>query len=344
MMQRDQHDPAKNPGLDGFAIQHWLAYQQGRAVGRLTSFINPAHLGRHQDAAGHFGFLATDPQCPGAIPALMAAGEEWLRGQGMRQIAGPFEYSVNDECGLLIDGFDTPAMMMMPHGRPDYAPALEAVGYAKAMDLFAYLGDSHEGFPRRGPVSRLQRMAGDKANLTLRPLKKNAFRDEIGLAMDIFNDSWSDNWGFVPFSDAQVQQMAADLKLLLDPDGFWFGEIDGQALGFVLLAPNLNEAIRDLDGRLLPFGWAKLLWRLKATGLSSGRVPLTGIRRSVQKTLPGAALMVSMFDKAVLAMRDKGIHQVELSWILESNRDVQKLIRQTGAEVYKTYRIYQKPL
>jgi len=344
MMQADQFNPKKNHGLDHLDVTYWLAKAGDKIVGRIASFVNHFHLKVHQDETGHFGFLDTDKAFPDAGPALLKQAEDWLRGKGMKRIGGPFNFSVNEECGMLIDGFETPQMMLMPHGRPDYPALMDARSYEKAVDTFAFLGNTHEGYPRPPIVTKMQDYVEKSSRLNIRPMKKGKFEEEITLAMDIFNDAWANNYNFVPYSDAQVQHLASEMKILIDPAGFWFGEVDGEAKGFILMLPNLNEAIRDLDGRLFPFGWAKLLWRLKVAGLKSARVPLNGIRQDIQKKRSGSALMLALFETCYAAVRPRGIEDVELSWILEENVDVQNMIKLSSASIYKTYRLYTKGL
>lgn len=344
MMEKTRFDPKQNPGLARIEPTYWLAHCRGQLVGRLASFINHEHIELYQDETGHFGFFDIDPVYCDAAPALFEAAAEWLRAKGMKHMAGPYNFSVNEECGMLIDGFDTPQMMLMPHGREDYPILMENMKFEKAMDLFAYLSNVHEGYPRPSIIHKMHQLADRKGEVTFRRMDKSKFVQEIERAMDVFNDSWSENWGYLPYSDAQVQHMANDLKPLIEADGFWFAEKDGEALGFVLLAPNLNEAISGLNGRLFPFGWAKLLYRLKVKGTRTGRVPLMGIRKSVQKTRTGSLIMLNLFEFAYQAMRRKGYADIELSWILEPNKDVQNMIALCGAQVYKTYRIWKKAL
>jgi len=344
LLERDKFDPKKNPGLAHLEVAFWLAKLGDTIVGRCASIINKFHLEKYQDSQGHFGFLDTDKAHPGAQPALMKAAEEWLRTRGMTDICGPFNFSVNEECGMLIDGFDTPNYMLMPHGRPDYPATMETLGYEKAMDAYAYLGNTVDGYPRPKIVPTMVSYVERSEKLSVRPMHKGKFEEEIALAMDIFNDAWGNNWNYVPFSDAQVQHMAKDLSFVIDPDGFWFGEVDGVAGGFILMLPNINEAARDLDGRLFPFGWAKFLWRLKVSKVRSARIPLNGIRQDVQKTRTGTALMLALHETCYAAMRPHKVHDVEMGWVLETNKDVQNMIELSAARVYKTYRFYKKPL
>ncbi|MEO0882451.1 MAG: hypothetical protein AAFY34_06925 [Pseudomonadota bacterium] len=343
-LENDRFNPSKNPGLDHMDVALWLAKSGDKIVGRCASIINHLHQKKYQDDQGHFGFLDTDADYPDAQAALLKAAEDWLRDKGKKEICGPFNFSVNEECGMLASGFDTPQYMLMPHGRADYPATMDTLGYEKAMDTVAYLGNTVDGYPRPPIVGKMQAYVERSKSLSIRPMKKGKFEDEIALAMDIFNDSWANNWNYVPFTDAQVQHMAKDLSFVIQPDGFWFGEVDGVAKGFVLMLPNINEAARGLDGRLFPFGWATFLWRLKVAKVRSGRIPLNGIRQEIQKTRTGSALMLSLFEVCYGAMRPHKIHDVEMSWVLETNKDVQNMIELSGAQVYKTYRFYKKAL
>ncbi len=325
-------------------IALFLAYEGERAVGRIAAFLNRAHLDRYDDGAGHFGMLAAENEAPRIVWALLRAAEEHLRELGVRKIVGPYDFSVNEEIGLPTSGFDTPPMLMMPYARPGLAPAVESAGYAKAMDLYAYAVDLDAHYPRPPVVQRLQRQVRDDPSLSMRPMDPKRFAEEVRTGMAIFNDAWSNNWGFLPFSDEQVDHMAKSLKPLLDPDSFWIGEKDGEAVAFVVMVPNVNEAARDLDGRILPTGWAKLLWRLKRRKVTTARMMLMGTRRDMQKSRAGVALVCSLFEEAFAAGRKKGLKTCEMSWVLETNADVQRLIALSGAERYKTYRMVSKDL
>lgn len=344
MMEKVRFDPKKNPGLERIDPTYFLAHSGTETVGRIAAFLNHEHLELYGDATGHFGFLDVNPGFREIVGELLESAAAWLRSKGMEHMAGPYNFSVNEECGMLISGFDTPQMMLMPHGREDYPIMMEQHGFEKAMDMYAYLSNVHEGYPRPDIIYKMQKLADRQTDVSFRPMNKNDFVGEVKLAMDIFNDSWSENWGFVPYSDAQVQHMANELKMLIVPEGFWFAEKDGEAIGFVMLAPNLNEALAGLEGRLFPFGWAKLLWRLKVKGTSTGRVPLMGIRKSIQKKRTGTLVMLNLFELCYNQMRARGYSDIELSWILEPNKDVQNMIALCNAQIYKTYRIWKKAL
>jgi len=339
-----QLDPRRNPGLARIETAYFLARRGERVVGRCAAFVNHDHLDRHQDATGHFGFLDTRREEPEAVSALMKEVGDWLRARSMHHIAGPYNFSVNEECGLLVDGFDKPPVVMMPHGRPDYPGALEALGFEKAMDLYAYRIDVRKDLQKKPIARAMMAEFGQDEALAVRPMRPGAYTDEIKLAMDIFNDAWSNNWGFIPFGEAQISHIAESIKPLLGRDGFWVGSIDGEPATIALMIPNLNEAVEGLDGRLLPFGWLQLLYRLKVKGVKSGRIPLMGTRRRYHKSRKGLALTLATFEACVTSQKKRGMEWAELSWVLETNRDVQRLINIAEVELYKTYRIYKKSL
>ena len=337
----DHLDAGKNPFLRAIEARYWIATRDGEPVGRISAQVNRRHLERHRDATGHFGFLeAVDD--PDVFAALLATAEEWLGAQGMHRVAGPFSLSINDECGLLVDGFDTPPSMMMGHGRPYYPARLEALGYGKAKDLIAYDVDATIAWPEATQklIARVDRMPG----LKIRPLDMARYREEIRSIVHIFNDAWADNWGFIPFGDDEAAYLAKSIRPLVTKDSFAIGELNGEPVGMTVTLPNLNEAIAGLDGRLLPLGWFRMLWRLKVRGVRSGRMPLMGIVKRLQGTPKGAAIALGMIERIRRHYRSLGYRHGELSWVLEDNQAVQAVIGATAAVPYKRYRIYEKAL
>ena len=266
-------DSRRNPFFRQAEAQLWLAERDGRAVGRISAQINQVHLSRHQDATGHFGFLEAEDD-PEVFALLFDTAETWLRHRGMRRVMGPFSLSINDESGLLVDGFETPPSVMMGHGRPWYGERVEQCGYHKAKDLIAYTYDLDTEPPRAIRVF-CAKLAGE-SGLRFRFMDKTRFLDEIALVVAIFNDAWADNWGFLPFSQAEMQHLAEALKPLLRAEDVAIGEVNGVPAAMAVCLPNVNEAVADLNGRLLPFGWAKAMWRLKIKGVRTARVPLMG--------------------------------------------------------------------
>ncbi len=342
--RKAQLDATANPGLQSIDHALFLARRGGVPVGRIAAIVNPAHLERHDPQCGHFGLLDTLEPDAGLVAALVEAAADWLRQRGMQRMAGPFNFSVNEECGLLVDGFETPPMVMMGHGRPDYARSLERLGFTKAMDMHAFLCRLGDTYERHALTNRLVQAARDDPGISIRPIRRADFEDEVGLVLDIFNDAWADNWGFIPFDATQIRHLASALRPLLRDDGVWIGSVDGVPMAFTLILPNLNEAAAGLDGRLLPFGWLSLLYRLKLQGTRSARIPLAGMRRSHHKMRRGMAAFAAASDAAIAAQHRRGVREIELSWILETNEDMIGMTRLNRCERYKTYRIYERDL
>ena len=337
----DHLDAGKNPFLRAIEARYWIASRDGAPVGRITAQVNRRHLERHQDATGHFGFLeAVDD--PEVFAALLGTAEDWLREQGMRRVAGPFSLSINDECGLLVDGFATPPSMMMGHGRPYYPARLEALGYRKAKDLVAYDVDATVAWPATTQrlIARVDRMPG----LTIRPLDMSRYQDEIRSIVHIFNDAWADNWGFIPFGDDEAAYLAKSIRPLVTKDSFAIGELDGEPVGMTVTLPNLNEAIAGLDGRLLPFGWAKVARRWIGRQYRTGRVAMMGVRRRYRDSAMGAGLALVAVEALREAASRHGLQSAELGWVLEGNVAMRRMLELLGAKPYKTHRIYATSL
>jgi hypothetical protein len=263
-----------------------------------------------------------------------------LRERGRSKVQGPFNLSINEETGLLIDGFDTPPMVFMAHDPRYAATRIEALGYAKAKDVVAYIVDAQKEFPDL--VKRMIKRS-DAGGVRIRHIDFKNIEAEFRLVMEIFNDAWSQNWGFVPFTEAEFTHMAKGLKPLLDPTWTAIAEYEGKPVAFAILLPNLNEVIRDFNGSLFPFNWLKMLLRLKR-GVKTGRVPLMGVRRSFAGGLLGGMVPLAMIYSLQRNSRPKGLQRAELSWILEDNKPMRRMIEALGSVAYKTYRIYEKPL
>ena len=270
----------------------------------------------------------------------METAEDWLRTRGMRRVAGPYNLSINQELGLLVEGFETPPVIMMGHALPYYAERIEENGYRKEKDLLAYMLDADF----KHPPAMQAIMARAKNRVKTRYLRKSDFKAELDLIRDIFNDAWSRNWGFIPFTDPEFQHLGKDLKMLVDEDLITIASVDGEPAAFIVGLPNINEIIRDLNGRLLPFGWLKLLWRLKVKYPKTARVPLMGVRCKYHDSMLGAALAFAVIAALQAAAIKHGIKEMELSWILEDNKGMRNIIEIISGRVYKTYRIYSKEL
>lgn len=337
--RREALSPKHNPFFAHADHQFWLARRDGRDVGRISAQID--HLANTEaDApAGYFGMIAAEDDAA-VFAALLATAENWLRERGRARAIGPFNLSINEEVGLLVDGYDTPPMLMMGHDPAYAARRIEEQGYAKVKDLYAY----YSGVPTftAGVEARLRRPHAP--GLSIRPINMKDFDGEVRTLVEIWNDAWAQNWGFAPITEAETRHLGESLKLLLHPRLIWFIEIDGEAAGFGALLPNLNDAIFDLGGKLAPFGWVKLLWRLKVKGVKRGRVPLMGVKRKFARDARGAFAPFLILEAFRREAPKIGITEAEYSWILEDNMPMRHILESFGARIYKTYRIYGKSL
>lgn len=335
--RREALSRTKNPLFSHVDAEFFLAWRDGKPVGRITAQADP-RLG----AIGQFGMIAAEDD-QAIFHALFQTVERWLSARGKSEVQGPFNLSINEETGLLIDGFDTPPMLLMPHDLPYVATRVEAEGYAKAMDLFAYLHDTDVPFP---PAIERILSRPRPAEITVRNMDMSRYDEELAAVVDIFNDAWSENWGFLPFGQADLEHMAKSLKLLIDDKLLWIVEVDGRPGAFGLALPNLNEVAADLKGNLLPFGWAKLLWRLKVKrAYTSGRVVLMGVRREHHRSYIGKVMPLYIFEKFREVGRARNVRKVEMSWVLETNAPMRHIGEALGGgRAYKTYRVYSKGL
>lgn len=341
MELRDRLTPGKNPLFEHAEGTLFTAWRGGKLVGRCSAQIDREHLRVHQDETGFFGFLDTIDDADVAH-RLLASAESWLKARGMKRVRGPFSLTINEESGVLIDGFEHPPVLMMPHSTRYQAGLIESYGYEKVQDLYAWKYVVAEP-PPRAAKAHADMMA--LPEVRFRSVDKSRMRQEVDTLVEIFNDAWSENWGFVPATEAEVAKMAQDFKLLLDPDLAFFAEVEGREVGMVVCIPNLNEAARDLNGKLFPFGWAKLLYRLKVKGTSSARLVLLGLRKDMRAKKRYGALSTAMYaELAYRGMKKPQYKWAELSWTLEDNRPINLGIKAMRAQIYKTYRVYEKAL
>ncbi|MCA9531443.1 MAG: hypothetical protein KC543_15040 [Myxococcales bacterium] len=337
---RDRLTPRKNPFFQHAEVALFTAWRGDELLGRCSAQIDHEHLAAHDDGAGFFGFFDTLDDAE-AAEALLDAAEAWLGARGMKVMRGPFSLSINEESGLLVEGFEHPPVVMMPHSRPYQARLLQGAGFTKCKDLLAWR------YQVEPPPPRAQR-ALDQINalpeVRFRSLDKRRMRQEVDAVLDIFNDAWHDNWGFVPATPSEAAKTAQDLGLLLDPQLAFFAEINERPVAMCVCLPNLNEAARDLDGKLFPFGFAKLLWRLKVRHPTSARLMLLGIRRELRGIKRYGALSTAMYAELARRGVEAGYEWAELGWTLEDNRPINLGIKAMRAEVYKRYRVFEKPI
>ena len=341
--RRDQFDPQKNPAARHLDRQLFLAVKDGRDVGRIAVFINPNHDTHHDAETAFFGYFDSIDD-DAVMSGLLEQAEAWAAAKGRERLVGPAQWGVNEEVGLLIDGFDHPNVVLMSYGRPYYAPAVEGAGFTKAVDMLAFQADLNEGYPRP-KMTRMMVEYAKKANaISWRPLNPKDFNSEIERAMDIFNDAWSENWGFIPFPDDDIQHLAKEMKPLIVPKRFLMGYIDGELAAFLCLLPDLNELTSGFDGKLLPFNWARLIYRLKTQTAKQARIPLMGLKRKHHNTRKGLALIAALCEESFEVARQAGFTHCELSWVLEDNEGMISICEQASAKPYKTYRMYEKQI
>jgi GNAT superfamily N-acetyltransferase len=340
--ERHEHlDAKKNPYFRHADTELFLACRNGEAVGRISAQIDHLRNERYKDKTGQFGFFDVPDDLAVSQP-LLSAAEAWLVRRGMTRIQGPFSFSINDETGLLVAGFDRPPSVMMGHSRPYMAGHLEAAGFAKAKDVIAYDYDATRPLPRamQAMVDKVKR-SGD---LVVRPFSKRQLRRDLDIIMRIFNDAWSENWGFVPFTPEELTALGNNLKILVKNEYIAIAEYRGEAAAMAVSLPDINGWVADLNGKLLPLGWAKLAWRLLARPPRSVRIPLMGVLKKHQGTAVGSALALSVIDEIRRYHVGRGTTRAELSWILEDNLPMRRIIESLGAIPYKTYRVYEKSI
>lgn len=339
LMVWEQTSPSLNPWFEHGEAQFYLAMRGDRVVGRISAQVDQMHLEQHGDAAGFFGFFDVEDD-PEAAAALLATAEDWVRSRGMERIRGPFSLSINEESGLLIEGFDSPNYIMMPHGRPYYPQMVEEAGFEKVIDLYCWRY-SRQNIPEY--AFDMAESAKDHPGVTIRNIDMKNIDRDVRIIMDIFNEAWSKNWGFVPMTEAELDKMAQEFKLIVDPELCMIAEVDGHPAAMTVALPNINEAFQDLEGKLLPGGWAKLLYRLKVKNPKTFRCVLLGIRKKYRGIAMGG-LSVLLYTTIYQRAYDKGYVEAEASWTLETNRGINQGMELMGAEQYKTYRIYEKEL
>ena len=334
-------DPRKNPFFKHAEAALFVAYRGTEPVGRISAQIDRLAQGRHGSDLGHFGCVDAIDDAT-VYRALFAAAENWLSQRGVKRVQGPFSLTINEETGLMIDGFESRPMLMMAYHPPYAGGRVEAAGYTKAKDIIAYDYDVTTAPPIENQ-RLIQRAHADLA-IRLRHLDMKRYRQDLDVILGIFNDAWAENWGFVPMTEDEIAHTAHEMKPIIMPDMVWIAEVDGEPASMIVCLPNVLEATADLDGKLLPFGWAKLLWRLKVAGLKSSRVPLFGLRQRWHRSPYGAAIIFMLLDELRKHGLKHRIDRAELSWILEDNATIRKIIERVGGRAYKTFRVYEKRL
>ena len=329
----------KEPVFEHLDWQGWIACRGGVPVGRISAQIDALHLEHNDPRQGFFGMIEGMDDAD-LFASLANTAEEWLRKRGMTSVLGPLNLNINQEPGLLYDGYESPSSFLMGHARPYYHPRLESAGYRSCRELLAYRLAPNYDEP--AAIRRLRRRLG--ARLVLRNLNRAEKAAELEVVRRMFNDGWSGNWGFVPFTEAEFAAIGNLLLLVVPKDFILIAELDGEPAGFIVVLPNINECIRDLNGRLFPSGWAKLLWRLKVRLPRTVRVPLMGVRKDLHDTVFGPGIAMTLIHGMNAPTLRHGVIAGELSWILEDNAGMRSILERLGGTVTKRYRLYEKSL
>jgi hypothetical protein len=328
-------NPRKHPFHEHADVKLFVVERDGQPVGRVSSHVNHRHTARWDDGAGFFGFFECTDDAQ-AAQVLFGAAEAFLRKQGCRTMRGPFSWSPNEEVGLLIEGFDSPPVIMMPYNKPYYAALLEAAGLAKRKDLVAYEIRDASDIPDR--LARGVELIKKRHKVTVRSLDMKRFDEEVELAKWVYNEAWEENWGAVPMTDAEFDHLAKDLKMIVDPVLVLFAYVGDELAGFSLAVPDANRAIRRANGRLLPFGILKMLREMKR--IDYVRVLALGVLEPFRNRGIDIAMYYQTFKNGL----EKGYHSGEFSWILEDNYAMRNALEKFGAKPSKTYRIYERDL
>ncbi|MFQ6016432.1 MAG: GNAT family N-acetyltransferase [Anaerolineae bacterium] len=340
-------DPQKNPFFVHAEVALFLARRNGETVGTIAAIINDNHNTFHEEKAGFFGlFEVLDDYA--VAEQLLARARDWVRGRGMEVIRGPMNMSTNDECGLLIDGFDSSPVVLMTYNPRYYVDFIERFGFVKAMDLYAYTLDTavYERRADKLPAKllRVAEMVRKKQKIHIRKVDFSHFDEEVARVKEVYNSAWEKNWGFVPLTDAEIDRLAANLKQFLDQDMVFFAEIEGRPVGFSLPLPDVNQPLRLAYPRPgEPELWTllKLVWHWKIRRrIDTLRIFALGVIEEYRGQGVDALLYVETARKAF----EKGYVRAEMSWILENNVMMRRAIERLGGTIYKTYRIYEMPL
>jgi GNAT superfamily N-acetyltransferase len=329
-------DRQRNPFFKHAEAEFFLAWRNGEPVGRISAQIDRNFNEYQHHAWGMFGFFECERD-PEAARALLGAAEAWLRARGRDRMVGPMSFTTNDESGILIDGYDLPPTVLTEWHHPYYPALIEGAGLTKAMDLYMWTLTVED----RGSVHpAIWRAAAEveKYGITVRNMRKKDMQAEIGRFLEVYNAAWERNWGFVPLTEEEVRHYAKDLKPVLDENWAFIAEKDGEPIAAALTLPDYNQVLRHLNGRLLPFGWAKALWYRRK--IDRVRVFALGAKPEWQHTGVGAKLYELHWD----AGERTGMGRGETGWTLESNKRMNRAMERMGGKIIRTYRVYEKIL
>ncbi|NCO67037.1 MAG: hypothetical protein COY75_01120 [Nitrospirae bacterium CG_4_10_14_0_8_um_filter_41_23] len=324
----------KNPFFLHATARYFLAKEEGKLAGGIISIINQRHIEFHNERAGFFGFFESSNN-QGVASALLDKVSEILRKEGMDIIRGPMNFSTNEECGFLIEGFNSPPMLMTPYNPSYYNDLMENYGMTKSKDLYAYIYDVTEELPEK--ILRVAEIAV-KNGINVRPVNKKKFDDEMNIFKDVYNSAWGKNWGFIPLTNEELTYLGKRLKTIAVPELTLIAEKDKEPVGFMGLLPDFNFVLRYMKGKVSPISIAKAFYYSKK--IKDLRLLLLGIKAEYRNKGIDALL----FREGFKGVKKGGYKRVEFSWILEDNIPVQRIVEMIGGRLYKKYRIYEKRL
>lgn len=341
LLERKQYlHPKKNPFFKEGDAEFFLAYHNGKPVGRISAHLFPRHNEVHQDQTGFFGFFESVHD-PIVAKALVEAATNWLRSKGCDKMRGPMSFTINDEVGLLVDGFEKRPYLMMGHNPRYYSELLEYCGLQKIKDTFTWEYNVGEISPFAEQLAEATYQ--NNPDLNVRSINMKNFGEELQLVMSMFNEIWSQNWGFVPFSDELVAHLAKELKPILDPELVFIAFVKNDPAAFAMSVPNINEMIQQFNGRLFPFNWLRLTKQIIRPKWKTARMMALGVRKPYRGSQFGV-LSVLMNIEMHRRGHKNGYQKAELGWTLEDNERVNQGIQLMGGKKYKTYRIYEKEI
>lgn len=330
----EKHFSDKNPFFRHAKVRYFLAKKDGKIEGRIASIVNQVHIEYQKENAGFFGFFESTYDFEIAS-ALLYSASKALKKEGMEILRGPMNFSTNEECGFLTEGFDSRPMLMMPYNPPYYNSLMEKCGMKKSKDLYAYIFDMTEE-----PPKKILRVAGiaEKSGIIARPFDKKKFESEMKIFQEVYNSAWEKNWGFLPLNDEELVYMGKNLKPVIVPELTWIAEKEGAPVGFLGLLPDFNLVLKKMKGKMNPLSILKALYYSRK--IKDLRLLLLGIKPGYRNKGVDALL----FREGFKEVKKGGYKRVEFSWILEDNIPIQRIVEMIGGRLYKKYRIYEKSL
>jgi GNAT superfamily N-acetyltransferase len=334
LAERQKFDPKKNPFYEHARVELSLAECNGKVVGRVAAIDDDNHNRTHGDNLVFFGFFEASDRA--VAEALLSRVEDWGRQLGRNVVRGPANPSMNDGAGFQVNAFDTDPYVMMPYNPPAYPRYVEEVGYHKIKDLYAWLFERDQEMGEK--IRRLAERVRTRYKPVTRPVDFKCFDEELALVKKLYNEAWQENWGFVKYTEAEFDHLASELKHIVDPDLARFVELEGQVAGMGICIPDINQVLKRMRGRLLPFGIITFLRRTKI--IDRLRLAILGLRPEYRNRGLETVLVDELYGPAIA----KGYQRCECSWVLEDNRAMNRALGASGARLYKTYRMYQKEL